>query len=138
MYTVYEYIFIVQITETEEPQKQTEYIQDTANMHEQQALESIEPTLVLPTCRGIPVETVSKSKSPSKSRFMPKSPKTTAKSSSLSPYKQKMLAVSFSKYDSLGSLSANGLFVCPRCNEFEASIEEQFRLHLYKDVQFRM
>lgn len=108
-------------------------MQDTANMHEQQALESIEPSLVTPTCRGIPIETVSKTKTPNKSRVIPKSPKTTAKSS-----KQKLLPVSFSENDSLGCLSANGLFVCPRCNVYETLDVVHFRHHLYKDIQYKV
>ncbi|CAH1712108.1 unnamed protein product [Aphis gossypii] len=106
------------------------------NFLEQQALESIEPTLVPPTCRGIPVES-SPLKMNNKFRGTSKSPKSATKSSSFQPHKQKTLINSFNKNDKLGAISSNGHFVCPKCNVFETINIELFREHLYKEVNYK-
>lgn len=105
-------------------------------MLEQQALESIEPSLVPPTCRGIPIESIPVNKASNKSTAF-KSPKKSTKSSPLQLHKQKTLVDNFSKDDSLGCLSSGGQFACPRCNVFETMDLEQFREHLFKDVNYK-
>lgn len=104
-------------------------------MLEQQALESIEPSLVPHTCRGIPIESIPTNKASNKST--PKSPKKTVKSFQSPVNKQKTLIDNFKKDDSLGYISSNGQFACPRCNEFETLNVDLFREHLYKDVNYR-
>uniref|UniRef100_A0A2H8TXZ9 Zinc finger and BTB domain-containing protein 6 n=1 Tax=Melanaphis sacchari TaxID=742174 RepID=A0A2H8TXZ9_9HEMI len=106
------------------------------NILEQQALESIEPTLVPPTCRGIPIESTPL-KINNKPRGMSKSPKSATKSSSIQAHKQKMLIDVFNKNDKLGEISSNGFFVCPKCNKFEISSIELFREHLYKEINYK-
>lgn len=106
-------------------------------MQEQQALESIEPTLMPPTCRGIPVESISISKSYNKSRGVSKSPKKTAKNSPVQVRKQNILIDNFKEDDSLGTISAGGSFSCPKCNVFETTNEYYFREHLYKDINYK-
>lgn len=108
-------------------------------MQEQQALESIETSRIPPTCRGIPIETTSASRTINKSRSISKSPKSAAKSSS--PFhgrKQKLLTDTFSVDDSLGTITSTGLFSCPRCNVFTTMNIDHFRDHLFKDVNFKM
>lgn len=68
---------------------------------------------------------------------MSKSPKAAAKFSPFQARKQKMLTDIFSIDDSLGTISPNGQFVCPRCNIFETMNIEHFRDHLYQDVHLK-
>lgn len=106
-------------------------------MLEQQALESIDTTLVPPACRGIPLEPTDDKTIYNKSRgIITKSPKTQTKSSPIS--KQTMLIDNFSVNDSLGEISLTGLYSCPRCNAFETEDVEEFRKHLIKDVNYKM
>ncbi|XP_025411013.1 uncharacterized protein LOC112683957 isoform X4 [Sipha flava] len=121
------------VTDEEKPDKQPVI---AANMLEQQALESIEPSLVPPTCRGIPIESMPTNKASNKSTS--KSPKKTAKNSSPHQvHKQKTLVDDFNKDDSLGYISSNGQYTCPRCNIFKTMNIEHFRDHLYKDVNYK-
>lgn len=107
-----------------------------SNMLEQQALESIDTTLVPPACRGIPLEPAD-DKINNKSRgIITKSPKTQAKSSPIR--KQTVLIDNFSVNDSLGEISLTGLYSCPRCNAFETGDVQEFRKHLIKDVNYKM
>ncbi|XP_026811622.1 uncharacterized protein LOC113552843 isoform X4 [Rhopalosiphum maidis] len=122
------------ITDKEESHKQ--YLGGAENILEQQALESIEPTLVPPTCRGIPIDSTPL-KMNNKSRGMSKSPKSATKSSSIQPHKQKTLIDVFNKNDKLGTISSNGHFVCPKCYVFETINIELFREHLYKEVNYK-
>lgn len=116
--------------------KQFKHLGGTENTLEQQALESIEPTLVPPTCRGIPIESTPL-KTYSKSRGMSKSPKSATKSSPIQPHKQKTLIDVFNKNDKLGTISSNGHFVCPKCCVFATINIELFREHLYKEVNYK-
>lgn len=125
---------MIKVADEEKLDKQQPVI--TANMLEQQALESIQPSLVPPTCRGIPIESIPTNKVSNKSTS--KSPKKTAKNSSpLQVHKQKTLIDNFNIDDSLGYISSNGQFTCPRCNVFETMNIEHFREHLYKDVNYK-
>lgn len=124
--------------EIEEQQKQAKLLLSVTNTQEQLALESIEPSLVPPTCRGIPIDTTSSiSRTYNKSRGLSKSPKTT-KSSPLQARKQKILTDTFNISDSLGTITSNGLFSCPRCNAFDTMNIDHFREHLIKDVNYKM
>lgn len=106
------------------------------NNQEQQALESIQ-SLVLPTCRGIPIESIATtSKVNNKSQGVSKSPKS-VKKSPLQSRKQKPLIDDFSEDDSLGIISQRGQFTCPRCSFYETRNIESFRDHLYKDVNYK-
>jgi len=102
-------------------------------MQEQQALESIEPTLFPPTCRGIPIESIPTSIKPRGG--ISKSPKGSTKNSPVR--KSKILIDNFSMNDSFGYLSPNGYFACPKCNLFETMNVEHFREHLYKDINYK-
>ncbi|CAI6364719.1 unnamed protein product [Macrosiphum euphorbiae] len=124
------------ISDKEELHKQSKHLYGTENMLEQQALESIEPTLVPPTCRGIPIESTPL-KTSNKSRGMAKSPKSATKSSPIQPHKQKTLIDVFNKNDKLGAISSNGYFVCPKYCGFETISIELFREHLYKEVNYK-
>lgn len=106
---------------------------------EQQALESIEPTIVPPTCRGIPIDSIPTLKASTKFRGVSKSPKAkvAAKNSPNQARKQLISTDIFTKDDSLGSISCNGLFTCPRCNVFKTMNVDHFREHLYKDVNYK-
>lgn len=105
---------------------------------ELQALESITPTLMPPACRGIPVEPIPYCKASNKSRSVSKSPaKLAAKSSTHQSRKPKMLLDNFNKNDSFGTISSNGHFVCPRCNDFETIDVEFFSEHLKKDINYK-
>lgn len=106
-----------------------------ANNLEQQALESIEP-LMLPTCRGIPIESNVLSKVNNKFRGISKSPKS-AKKSPVQAGKQKMLKDDFREDDSLGTISSKGQLLCPKCNIFETRNVDCFRDHLYKDINYK-
>jgi len=122
----------------EEQQKQTKRLLNTRNIQEQQALQSIELSCISQTCRGIPVEESSKTKTCNKSRGVSKSPKSATKNSALlNSRKQKMLIDTFSVDDSLGTITSTGLFACPRCNVFETMNIDHFRDHLFKDVNFK-
>jgi len=116
--------------------KQSKHLGGTENMLEQQALESIEPTLVPPTCRGIPIESTPL-KTSNKYRGNAKSPKSANKSSPIQPHKQKTLIDVFNKNDKLGAISSNGYFVCPKCCVFETMNIELFREHLYKEINYK-
>ncbi|KAL4143321.1 hypothetical protein QTP88_005667 [Uroleucon formosanum] len=124
------------ISNKEELHKQSKHLGGTDNMLEQQALESIEPSLVPPTCRGIPIESTPL-KTYNKSRGMAKSPKSSTKSSPIQSNKQKTLIDVFNKNDKLGAISSNGYFVCPKCCVFETMNIELFREHLYKEVNYK-
>ncbi|VVC35861.1 Zinc finger C2H2-type,Zinc finger, RING/FYVE/PHD-type [Cinara cedri] len=100
----------------------------TTNNQEQQALESIEP-LMPPSCRGIPIESIYTSKS----RGVSKSPKS-AKKSPVQARKQKLFQDDFNEDDSLGTISTTGQFVCPKCDLFKTTDLENFREHLYKEI----
>lgn len=130
-------IFIVQVTNVQEQHNESKRLVGTSNMLEQQALESIEPTLVPPACRGIPVESAGNKTTYNKPRdIITKSPKTQAKSSPIR--KQTTLNDNFSVNDSLGEISLTGLYSCPRCNAFETENVKEFRKHLIKDVNYKM
>lgn len=116
---------------------QTNQLPSTSYILEQQALESIEPTIVPPTCRGIPIDSIPTVKNCNKSRGVTKSPKAAAKNSPNQARKQLILPDTFSKDDNLGAISSIGLFTCPRCNVFETMSKEYFREHLYKDVNYK-
>lgn len=103
---------------------------------ELQALESIEPAIMPPTCRGIPVEPIAINKTPSKSRGLLKSPLKISRQS-IQSHKQKLISNMFSKDDSMGTISSNGHFVCPRCNNFETSNVHHFSEHLEKEIYYK-
>jgi len=103
-------------------------------MLQHQALESIEPTLVPPSCRGIPVESTPL-KTNSKSYGVSKNPKSTTISSPIQSHKQTMLKDIFIK---LGQISSDGHFVCPKCYVFKTINIDLFREHLYKEVNYKM
>lgn len=124
------------VFDKEELHKQSKHLGGTENMLEQQALESIEPTLVPPTCRGIPIESTPL-KTSNKYRGNAKSPKSANKSSPIQPHKQKTLIDVFNKNDKLGAISSNGYFVCPKCCVFETMNIELFREHLYKEINYK-
>lgn len=106
---------------------QTNYMSSTPNLVEQ-ALESIEPSIVPPACRGIPVATIPRSN--------PKSPKALLKRSSVS--KNKAFVDNFDPNDSIGELTPNGLYSCPKCNEFESVNLFHFRQHLYQEINYKL
>jgi len=101
-------------------------------MLKQQALESIEPTLVPPTCRGIPIESTPLKTYTNKSHGIAKRPKSATQSR-----KQKTFIDVFNKNDKLGAISSNGYFVCPICCVFETMNIKLFRQHLYKEVNYK-
>jgi len=106
---------------------QLNYIPSTPNLVEQ-ALESIEPSIVPPACRGIPVAT--------KPRSNVKSPKALLKRSPVS--KKKEFIDNFSPNDSIGELTPNGFYSCPKCNEFESLSLFHFRQHLYQEINYKL
>ncbi|KAE9544874.1 hypothetical protein AGLY_000417 [Aphis glycines] len=83
------------------------------NFLEPQALESIDATLVSPTCRVILIEST--------------------------PLKMNNKSRGISiRNDKLGAISSNGLpFVCPKCDDFKTINIELFREHLYKEVNYK-
>lgn len=128
---------IVQIDNVNKQQKPSKQLPGATYILEQQALESIEPTIVPPTCRGIPIDSIPTVKTSTKSRGVSKSPKAAAKNSPTQARKQLISTDSFSKDDTLGSISSNGLFTCPRCNIFKTMNVDHFREHLFKDVNYK-
>jgi len=92
--------------------KQSKHLSCTENISKPQALESIGPTLVPPTCRGIPIDLI---------------PLKTCNNKSYG----------IAKNDKLGAISSNGYFVCPKCYIFETMHIKLFREHLYKEINYK-
>eukprot|EP00102_Acyrthosiphon_pisum_P022313 XP_016659523.1 PREDICTED: uncharacterized protein LOC100573806 [Acyrthosiphon pisum] len=125
------------ISDKEELHKRSKHLGGTDNMLKQQALESIEPTLVPPTCRGIPIESTPLKKYTNKSGGIANSSKSATKSTPIQPHKQKSLKDVFNNNE-LGAISSNGYFVCPKCCVFETMNIELFREHLYREVNQKL
>lgn len=89
----------------------------------EQALDSIEPSIVPPTCRGIPVTGYNHYSKINKSRRISKN---------------KLFVDNFDPNHNLGELTSNGLYSCPICNEFETDELFQFRHHLYEEVNYKV
>lgn len=126
---------VVQIPDEQELHTHSKHLVNLENIQEHRALESIDATLVPPTCRGIAIESTPL-KSYKKSRDVPKCRKST-KSYPIHSQKQKNFEDILNKDVNLGVISANGHFVCPKCNLFETMNIRLFRKHLYKEVTFK-